>query len=72
MTQPLAQTKTRAIVKATIWTLMGLLVMGIVGFFMTGSLSTGGKMALLNSAIGMITYFLYERLWDRIKWGRHV
>lgn len=71
MTQRLSQTKTRAAVKATIWTLMGFFVMVIVGFVMTGSLSTGGKMAVLNSAIGMVTYFLYERLWDRINWGRN-
>lgn len=72
MTHGLAQTKTRALVKATIWTLMGLLVMVIVGFLFTGSFATGGKMALINSCVGMITYFLYERCWDRINWGRNV
>ncbi len=51
---------------------MGLLVMVIVGFLFTGSFATGGKMALINSCVGMITYFLYERCWDRISWGRHV
>ena len=71
MTQINVQTKTRAIVKAGIWTLMGLLIMALVGFVMTGSLSTGGKMAVINSLIGMFNYFLYERLWDRITWGRH-
>ena len=64
------QTKTRALLKAVLWTLMGLLVMIGVGFAMTGSLATGGKMAVINSVIGMVTYFLYERLWDRISWGR--
>jgi len=72
MTHVLAQTKTRALVKATIWTLMGLLVMMIVGFAFTGSFATGGKMAVLNSLIGMFTYFIYERCWDRITWGRNV
>ena len=71
MTQSTQQTKTRALLKALLWTLLGLIVMILVGFTLTGSLETGGKMAIINSAIGMVTYFLYERLWDRIKWGRY-
>lgn len=72
MNNSASQTRTRAIVKAVLWTLLGLVVMSIVGFALTGSFVTGGKMALINSLVGLITYFLYERLWDRISWGRHV
>lgn len=71
MTQITQQTKLRALVKAVVWTMLGLVVMILVGFALTGSLETGGKMAIINSAIGLLNYFLYERFWDRIKWGRH-
>ncbi|MGB7317821.1 MAG: DUF2061 domain-containing protein [Planktotalea sp.] len=72
MSKNIHQSKTRALIKAVLWTLLGLLVMVVVGYVMTGSLETGGKMALINSGIGMVTYFLYERIWDKITWGRHV
>lgn len=69
---PRHETALRALVKGVIWTLMGLITMSVVGFAMTGSWSTGGTMALINSAVGLLFYVLYERLWARIGWGRHV
>jgi len=64
------ESRKRSVIKAVIWNMLGLLVMAIVGFAMTGSLSTGGAMALINAALGLSMYFLYERLWARIQWGR--
>ena len=29
-------------------------------------------MALVNSMLGLALYVLYERLWERISWGREV
>lgn len=65
-----ADTPQRAVVKGVIWTGLGLVVMGLVGFLLTGSWETGGKMAVINSLIGLVNYVLYERLWARISWGR--
>ena len=64
------ETKQRSFVKATIWTLIGLVVMGAVGLYFTGSLATGGAMALINAAIGFLTYIFYERAWAMVRWGR--
>ncbi|NOX73522.1 MAG: DUF2061 domain-containing protein [Alphaproteobacteria bacterium] len=60
----------RSIVKALIWQLMGLVVMVIIGLFFTGSLWTGGAMALINALIGLATYMIYERVWAGVRWGR--
>ncbi|MEP2028185.1 MAG: DUF2061 domain-containing protein [Paracoccaceae bacterium] len=66
------ETRTRSLVKASIWTLLGLLVMSSIGLLFTGSLVTGGIMAFVNSAIGLITYLIYERVWANVSWGRNV
>lgn len=66
------ESRTRSVIKAVIWNLIGLLVMAIVGFLMTGSLTTGGVMALINAAVGLTMYIFYERLWAGIHWGRNV
>ncbi|WP_375690184.1 DUF2061 domain-containing protein [Pseudooceanicola sp. LIPI14-2-Ac024] len=58
--------------KSILWTLLGLLVMGLVGFAFTGSVAVGGGMALVNAALGFISYAIYERVWANIAWGRHV
>jgi uncharacterized membrane protein len=60
----------RKMVKAIIWNINGLLVMSLVGYAMTGSAGVGGLMALVNTAIGLTLYVLYERIWSRISWGR--
>ncbi|MGB7321386.1 MAG: DUF2061 domain-containing protein [Albidovulum sp.] len=65
-------TNKRTVTKAVLWNLLGLAVMALVGFALTGSVATGGAMALINTVIGFVTYVAYERLWSRITWGRHV
>ena len=63
-------TGTRSIVKAVVWQLMGIVVMLSISFLLTGSLTLGGAIAGLNAAVGVMTYVIYERVWDRISWGR--
>ena len=63
-------TKLRTWIKALCWQAMGLTTMFLVGFVVTGSVTSGGLMAVINTLIGLIVYFLYERVWNRISWGR--
>ncbi|MEL6508835.1 MAG: DUF2061 domain-containing protein [Pseudomonadota bacterium] len=66
-----SETRTRTIVKAVLWNLIGLAVMALVGFLLTGSWSVGGSMAVINAILGLTMYILYERVWAHIRWGRH-
>ena len=61
----------RTVVKAVLWNIIGLLVMALVGLAATGSVALGGAMALINSALGLFCYIVYERVWAGIAWGRH-
>ncbi len=63
-------TRARTLVKAFVWNAIGLLVMAGVGFFLTGSLTLGGAIAAVNTAVGLVCYVLYERVWAHIGWGR--
>ena len=60
----------RTILKAGLWTALGWLTMTLIGWLLTGSAALGGGMALVNSALGLAMYFVYERIWARISWGR--
>ncbi|MBZ0124517.1 MAG: DUF2061 domain-containing protein [Roseovarius sp.] len=64
------ETRARTLVKALLWNAIGLLVMSVVGLALTGSAAVGGVMAAINTAIGLISYVAYERVWSRIGWGR--
>jgi uncharacterized membrane protein len=64
------QSQRRTIVKAMLWTLLGLFSMTLVGWAFTGSITVGTNMSICNSLAGFATYFLYESIWDKVPWGR--
>lgn len=64
------ETQKRSVVKAIIWNVIGLFSMSLVGLASTGSMALGGKMAVINAALGLSCYFVYERLWAKVRWGR--
>jgi uncharacterized membrane protein len=65
-------TNKRTLTKALIWNVIGLAVMAGVGFVATGSFAVGGAMAVVNTALGLTMYVIYERIWARVSWGRNV
>ena len=64
------ETRQRTVVKAVFWTLLGMVVMVIVGLVFTGSAVVGGGIAVVNAVVGLFSYVIYERLWSNIRWGR--
>lgn len=66
------ETRKRTLTKAFLWQALGLGVMTLIGWAMTGSATLGGGLAISNAIVGFATYFLYERVWVRIGWGRTV
>jgi uncharacterized membrane protein len=60
----------RTLAKAVSWQLLGMIVMVVIGYAFTGSVAAGGGIALASSALGFLSYFLHERVWSRVQWGR--
>lgn len=66
------ETRRRSVLKAVIWNVIGLAMMAGVGVLATGSLAVGGSMAIINACLGLTMYFIYERIWAGVRWGRNV
>ena len=64
------ESQKRTVVKAIVWNMLGLMMMAVVGLIYTGSLAVCGTLALTNAALGLASYFIYERVWAGISWGR--
>lgn len=64
------ETRKRSLVKALVWNTIGFVSMTLVGVVATGSASIGGGMAVINTALGFVSYLIYERVWTRITWGK--
>ncbi len=64
------ETTGRLITKSFTWQAMGLIVMTLVGYAFTGSVSAGGGIAVASATIGFLSYFMHEMAWSRVHWGR--
>lgn len=64
------ETPTRIWTKALTWQLLGLAVMGAVNYLYLGDWRSGLVLSLVLSATGLVMFYLHERLWGRVRWGR--
>lgn len=60
----------RLLTKALTWQLIGFVVMSLINYWMIGDWRQGMGLSGLLTAVGLVSYFLHERLWSRIGWGR--
>ena len=63
-------TKLRSIVKGVSYRLLATCATFSVTFLFTGDISTSVKVGLIDSVIKFIIYYLNERSWNRIRWGK--
>ena len=63
-------TPRRTAAKALTWQALGLLMLRLVGYALTGSVGVAGGFALINAGLGLVSYAAHERVWARIAWGR--
>lgn len=64
------ETTQRTIVKAISWQSLGIIVMSIIGYLHTGSISSALSLAGSTLVVSSITYIFHEKFWQRISWGK--
>jgi len=64
------ETNTRSIAKAVSYRFLGSAVTALILFILTGK----GELSMIGGALDMVlkvaAYFVHERIWDRIDFGR--
>lgn len=64
------ETHARSIVKSLVWRVIASIITLVVLYILTGkaiqSLEATGAAALVS----MVAYYLHERMWNAIQWGR--
>jgi len=60
----------RSVIKAVAWRLFAVLNTLVVGIFFAGSVSVASKIASTDAVVKTTLMVLYERIWNRIRWGR--
>ncbi len=60
----------RSIAKAVTWRLGGFLVTSLVVWALTGQVALAASIGLLDTLIKVGAFYVHERLWLRIHFGR--
>lgn len=60
----------RTLAKCITWQLLGIVTMTILSLPHTGSLLSALGLAVSASATGFVCFFLHEKIWNRVLWGR--
>lgn len=63
-------THRRSILKTISWRVVAMLVTGVVAYLVTGRLDFAVTVGLGDSFVKLFTYYLHERMWTKIRFGR--
>ena len=64
------ETRKRSIVKALSWRVLAGVITACVALAMTGQLEFAAKIGLIDTLVKLLIYFLHERVWNRVSYGR--
>jgi uncharacterized membrane protein len=64
-------TKTRSLVKTVTWRVTGSGATFAISYIISGNVTIAGSIAIVQLVSNTVLYFLHERVWNKIKWGRN-
>ncbi len=65
-----AETHTRSVLKALSWRTLGTLDTFAISWLLTGRVEIAGSIAGIEIVTKIAWYYLHERVWAAIHWGR--
>jgi len=65
-----SETHVRSLVKAVSWRIIGTTETFLISLLITGRLGTAGGIAAIQAVASTILYWLHERYWNNIRWGK--
>jgi len=60
----------RSLSKTIIWRVIATLITLVVVYLFTGELKQATTITLVVASILAVGYYVHERVWDNISWGR--
>jgi uncharacterized membrane protein len=66
----LSDTTKRSVVKTITWRITGTGATFAIGYAISGDFSIAGTIASIQLVANTILYFIHERAWDKVTWGR--
>ena len=63
------ESRRRSIVKSLSWRFFALIITAVLGGMITGSVRMGLAIGGADLVVKLGTYYVHERLWQRVRWG---
>ena len=60
----------RSLVKTISWRITGSGATFGISYLISGNLTIAGTIAVIQVVANTLLYFIHERMWNRISWGR--
>jgi len=64
------ESRKRTVTKILVWRVTAFLITMIASLILTGDVGTALKIGILDVVIKLCMDYLYERFWNKIKWGK--
>ena len=64
------ETPKRSIAKSISWRILAGFITAGVALAMTGQLAFAAKIGLADTSVKLLIYFVHERIWNKINYGR--
>ena len=66
----MADSHARSVAKAVSWRATGTLDTFLISWLITGTAALAGGIAATEVATKVVLFYLHERAWNRVRWGR--
>ena len=66
----MTESNIRSIIKTITWRITGSLATFLISYWITGNLTMSSTIAIIQVTANTILYYLHERVWNKIGWGR--
>lgn len=60
----------RSLVKTVSWRITGSGATFLISYLISGDFSIAGTIAVVQMFANTLLYFVHERIWNKITWGR--
>jgi len=65
------ETHWRTWVRAISWRLVAFILTLVIAFIVTDDIKETLEIGLLDSVLKLVAHYIHDRLWFKVKWGRH-
>ena len=64
------ESRKRSLAKSISWRILAGIITACVALFMTHKLDFAAKIGIADTTVKLLIYFLHERVWNKINYGR--